>query len=60
MAAAVAEKAGELHGSLLKSGNQIGVLDSMMAADALLNNDILLTGNVADFARVKGLRIESY
>lgn len=60
MTGAVAEKAGELHGSLLKSGNSIGVLDSMIAATALLSNEPLLTGNAGHFARVKGLRIENY
>jgi tRNA(fMet)-specific endonuclease VapC len=56
----VAEKAGEIHGSLLASGQPIGALDSMIAASAVMSNEPLLTGNVKHFSRVKGLRVESY
>ncbi|MBI2143757.1 PIN domain-containing protein [Candidatus Woesearchaeota archaeon] len=56
----IAEKAGEINGMLLKSGNMIEPLDTMIAATALLENEALLTRNVKHFSRVKGLRIESY
>lgn len=57
---AQAEKAGEIHGSLIKSGQEIDVVDSMIAGIALLENETILTRNVRHFSRVKGLRVESY
>ncbi len=57
---AQAEKAGEIHGSLIKSGQEIDVVDSMIAGSALLENETVLTRNVRHFSRVKGLRVESY
>ena len=56
----ISEKAGELHGLLKKDGNEIGPIDAMIAATALLENETVLTRNAKHFARVKGLRIESY
>ena len=56
----IAERAGELHGLLKKEGNDIGVIDTMIAATALTENEILLTNNAKHFSRIKGLRIEGY
>ena len=56
----MAEKAGEIHGILAKEGKEIDDIDAMIAATALLENETVLTRNVKRFARVKGLRIESY
>lgn len=55
-----AEKAGEIHGSLIKAGQEIDAIDSMIAAIALLENEPLLTRNTKHFIRIKGLRVESY
>lgn len=60
MSPAIAEKAGEVHGSLVKEGNAIDHIDAMLAATAILENQTMLTRNVKHFSRVKGLRIESY
>ena len=56
----ISEKAGELHGLLKKDGNDIGPIDSMIAATAILENEPILTRNIKHFARVKGLIMESY
>ena len=55
-----AEKAGEIHGGLIKSGQEIDAIDSMIVGIALLENEPVLTGNIKHFGRVKGLRVESY
>ncbi len=55
-----AQKAGEIHGTLLKARQEIDVVDSMIAGIALLENETVLTRNVKHFSRVRGLRVESY
>ncbi|MBI2664467.1 PIN domain-containing protein [Candidatus Woesearchaeota archaeon] len=55
-----AEKAGEIHGSLIKNGQEIDAVDSMIAGAALLENETVLTRNTKHFTRVTGLRVESY
>lgn len=55
-----AEKAGEIHGFLVKEGQMIGTVDTMIAGICLLKNEKLLTRNLKDFSKVKGLKIESY
>ena len=56
----MAEKAGEIHGTLAKEGQAIDIVDAMIAATAVLENETVLTRNIKHFSRVKGLRIESY
>ena len=56
----IARKAGEINGMLIKSGEQIDAMDTIIAATALLEDDTLLTRNAKHFSRIKGLRIESY
>ncbi|MBI2664166.1 PIN domain-containing protein [Candidatus Woesearchaeota archaeon] len=56
----IAEKAGELHGTLAKEGQSIDELDAMIAATAIQENESLLTRNVRHFAKVKGLKVETY
>ena len=60
LTAPMAEKAGEIHGTLAKEGRGIDNIDAMIASTALHENETLLTRNVKHFARVNGLRIESY
>jgi len=55
---AAAEKAGEIDGTLIKQGKKIGIVDSLIAAIALTNNEKVITRNIKDFSRVKGLEIE--
>lgn len=55
-----ADRAGEIHGSLMAAGTPIGVADALIAATALSRGETLLTRNRKHFARVPGLRIEGY
>lgn len=55
-----AERSGEIDGILKKAGKDIGPIDSMIAGIALSKNQKVLTRNVKDFQRIKGLNIESY
>ncbi len=55
-----AEKGGEICGLLAKQGTQIGSVDCMIAGIALNKNETVLTRNIKDFSKVKGLNIESY
>ena len=55
-----AERGGEIDGSLIKAGNKIGIIDSMIAGIALIRKEKILTRNVKDFSRVKGLEIDTY
>lgn len=57
---AVAEKAGEIHGTLIKEGKVIDNMDALIASSAILENEPVLTRNVKDFGKVKGLRVEAY
>ncbi len=55
-----AEKAGFIDGSLIKEGKRIGTVDSMICGIALVKNEKILTRNVKDFSKVKGIKIEPY
>lgn len=56
----IAEKAGDIHGTLITQGKTIGSFDCVIAATALLNGETVLTRNVKDFERIAGLKIETY
>ena len=56
----IAEKAGEIHGILIKNGEGIDNIDAMITATALLENEAVLTRNIKHFTRVKGLKVETY
>lgn len=56
----IAEKAGDIHGTLITQGKTIGSFDCVIAATALLNGETVLTKNVKDFERIAGLKIEPY
>lgn len=45
---------------LLKSGEQIGFNDSLIAAQAIRGNCICVTNNTREFARVPGLMLENW
>lgn len=55
-----AEKAGEIDGTLIKDGNRIGPIDSMISGIALVKKEKVLTRNKKDFEKVKSLEIEVY
>lgn len=44
---------------LAAQGQQIGVMDAMIAATALANNHAVMTSNVREFVRVAGLEVLS-
>ena len=51
---------GDLRAALEKSGKPIGPLDTLIAAHALSLDATLVTNNLREFQRVKGLRVESW
>jgi len=55
-----AESYGELRATLEKAGRPIGPLDTLIAAHALSLNATLVTNNLREFQRIKGLRVESW
>jgi tRNA(fMet)-specific endonuclease VapC len=57
---ACAEHYARLRADLEQRGCVIGDRDMMIAATALAHNLVLLTDNAAEFARIPGLRIETW
>ncbi len=55
-----AEFAGRIRGYLAGKGTPVGPYDLQIAAVALANDLILVTRNVAEFARVQGLTVEDW
>ena len=55
-----ARKYGEIRWELEKQGLRIGDMDMFIAATALEEDLILVTGNVKHFERVPGLKIENW
>ena len=55
-----ARQAAELRRELEEKGQGIGPMDTLIAATALEMNLVLVTGNVREFGRIKGLRVESW
>ena len=51
---------GQLKAELKKEGRIIGPIDMLLAAQALRNDLILVTNNVAQFSRIVGLKIEDW
>ncbi|WP_302319231.1 type II toxin-antitoxin system VapC family toxin [Gordonibacter pamelaeae] len=51
---------GRIRAQLERAGKTIGHNDLLIAATALANNAVLVTGNVDEFKRVPGLSIESW
>ena len=50
----------EIRADLKKRGVQLGAADLMIAAHALAIDAIVVTNNVKDFGRVKGLEVENW
>lgn len=55
-----AEIYGALRADLEKRGKPIGPLDTLIAAHALALKTTLVTNNVREFSRVKGLKVETW
>ena len=55
-----AEKAGEIDGSLIKEGKMIDPIDSLIAGITIIKKDKILTRNIKDFSKIKGIEIETY
>lgn len=51
---------GELRADLERRGQSIGSLDTMIAAHALSKEAVLVTNNLREFSRVKGLQLENW
>jgi tRNA(fMet)-specific endonuclease VapC len=51
---------GELRADLERKGRKIGGNDMLIAAHALALGCTIVTANVAEFSRVKGLRVEDW
>ena len=57
---ASAKKAGTIYAKLRRNGIDIGAVDSLIGAIALLHNQTILTRNVKHFNRIENLKVESY
>ncbi len=51
---------GKLKGELEKKGTPIGILDNMIAAQALTRGFILVTNNVNEFKRIPNINLENW
>lgn len=52
--------AATIRADLDKSGKTIGVMDSLIAANAMVDHCVLVTNNIAHFSRIEGLTIENW
>lgn len=57
---ASAEKAAEMHATLLDKGAALDVRDVFIAAVVLCTGSRIVTRNVKDFSRIRELRVESW
>ena len=55
-----AYKYGEVRAALEQAGNPIGPHDTQIAAHALLLNATLVTNNLKEFKKIKGLKLENW
>ena len=60
MGSEVARVYGRVRSELERRGKPIGALDTMIAAHALSLGAALVTNNLAEFRRVRGLRCEDW
>jgi len=52
--------AGDILADLKKSGQPIGIEDVLIAASAISNQFIVVTGNTRHFSRIRGLNVENW
>jgi tRNA(fMet)-specific endonuclease VapC len=55
-----AREAGRVRAELEKKGQRIGAMDTLIAAHAKSLGLPVVTNNVADFSRVRGLKVENW
>lgn len=55
-----AQAAGEIRAELERQGQRIGEYDTLIAGQAYSRNLILVTANMREFERVKGLTVEDW
>lgn len=55
-----AQKAGEIDGTLIKEGKMIDIIDSMIGGIAIIRKEKMLTKNIKDFSKIRGIEIETY
>jgi tRNA(fMet)-specific endonuclease VapC len=55
-----ARESGRVRAGLADSGQTIGLMDVLIAGQALARGLVLVTHNVAEFGRVPGLRVEDW
>lgn len=55
-----ADKAAEIRAALDHQGRTIGVMDALIAANAIVESCILVTNNTAHFSRITGLKFENW
>jgi tRNA(fMet)-specific endonuclease VapC len=55
-----AKLAAESQHALRRTGNLIGPMDALIAATALAHRATLVTHNVGEFRRVRGLHVEDW
>ena len=55
-----AKIAGEIRGTLESAGKRIGAFDTLIVAQCLRQNCTLVTANVSEFSRVRGLKWEDW
>ena len=58
--AEAAARAGEIRSRLDKAGKTIGVIDALIAANAMAEGCTLVTNNVSHFSRIPGLALENW
>ncbi|MGD0832280.1 MAG: type II toxin-antitoxin system VapC family toxin [Terracidiphilus sp.] len=55
-----AHAAGEIRAELERRGERIGEYDTLIAGQAFCRNLVLVTANIREFARIKGLVVEDW
>ena len=58
--AADAEAAARIKADLAVRGQMIGAYDLLIAAQAIVRDQVMVTGNVREFSRVPGLAVEDW
>lgn len=56
----IAESAAQIRAELKNAGTPIGPFDLLIGATAVANGSVLVTSNVREFQRIKGIAIENW
>lgn len=56
----IAQTAAEIYANLRRKGQLIGHNDVLIAATAIANDMVLITNNINDFGRMKGLEMDNW